>query len=90
MEVRVIQRLKSGDKMPPAPAMHLLESDQPWEDYYGTLGAILDQDMANIPHVHAGLKSAKKRDVHLSNYQEVRVRHFHQTLDKYLDIYPIS
>lgn len=84
MEVRMIQRLKPGEAMPPAPEMVLIEPDQNWESYYGQLGAILDQDMANIPYVQEGLKASKTGLVNLANYQEIRVRHFQNTLDKYL------
>lgn len=84
MEVRMIQRLKPGQEMPPAPPMRLLAADESWEEYYGQLGAVLEQDMNNIPYVHAGLKASKTGLVQLANYQEIRIRHFQQTLDKYL------
>lgn len=85
MEVRIIQRLKPDEPMPPAPEMVLIGEGENWESYYGQLGAILDQDMNNIPYVHAGLKASKNRRVELARYQEIRVRHFQQTIDKYLE-----
>jgi hypothetical protein len=48
------------------------------------LGSIVDQDMGNLPYVQAGMKASKTKRLQLANYQEVRIRHFHQTLDKYL------
>ena len=32
-----------------------------------------------------GFKAGRKRTQTLGNYQEIRIRQFHQTLDKYLD-----
>ena len=43
------------------------------------------QDGANLPRVQAGMKASKKGTVTQANYQEIRIRHFHQTLDKYLN-----
>jgi hypothetical protein len=46
---------------------------------------VFNQDGANLPQVQKGLKASKKGAVTLGNYQEVRIRHFNQTLDKYLN-----
>jgi hypothetical protein len=35
--------------------------------------------------VQKGLKASRKGTVTLGNYQEVRIRHFHQTLMKYIE-----
>jgi hypothetical protein len=40
--------------------------------------------MANLPHVQEGLVSSPNDRVELGRYQEARIRHFHATLDKYL------
>ncbi|MCY1359535.1 hypothetical protein D9M69_461110 [compost metagenome] len=65
--------------------MRLLNDDEPWADALGVLGSILDQDMGNLPHVQSSMKASKNKQLHLGNYQEVRIRHFHQTLDRYLN-----
>ena len=51
----------------------------------GLVGAVFDQDCANLPYVHAGLKAMRKPGITLGNYQESRIRHFHQTLGQYLE-----
>lgn len=84
MEVRVLNRLKRGDALPPAPPMTMIAEDGSWSDALGTLGELLDQDWANIPKVQLGMQRSKTGVIQLGNYQEVRVRHFHRTLDKYL------
>ncbi|MCG2840550.1 aromatic ring-hydroxylating dioxygenase subunit alpha [Sandaracinobacter sp. RS1-74] len=85
MEVRLIQRLRPGEEMQPSIPMHFLQEDENWEGYFGQLGAILDQDMGNIPFVQEGMNCSKTGKLQLGNYQEIRIRHFHQTLDRYLE-----
>ena len=52
------------------------------------LGAVYDQDTANLKAQQEGflnaIKCGRKTAQTLGNYQEVRLRHFNQTLDKYL------
>ena len=84
MEVRVLSRLKPGESPSAGPAMTMIPEEGKWADALGVLGSILDQDMSNLPQVQLGMKNSKSGVVQLGNYQEVRVRHFHQTLDKYL------
>jgi hypothetical protein len=86
MEVRILAPVKQGEPIPKAPPMNLIPEDQPWTfaKELGALAGIFDQDMANLPYVQDGLKASKTGEVNLGDYQEIRVRHFHRTLDKYL------
>lgn len=86
MEVRVIARVPEGKPHPRGVPFHLLTDTENWSDApeLGALGAVVDQDMANMELTHDGLKASKNQRVELGDYQEVRIRHFHQTLDKYL------
>ena len=72
--------------MPRAVPMRMLSDDEPWSSAseLGTLGHVFDQDMANLPYVQDGLKASKNGEVQLGDYQEIRIRHFHRTLDRYL------
>jgi len=40
--------------------------------------------MDNLPYVQDGLHASKNGKVNLGNYQEIRIRQFHRTLDKYI------
>ena len=40
--------------------------------------------MDNLPFVQEGLKCSPNNRVELGDYQEIRIRQFHQTIDKYL------
>ncbi len=87
MEVRVIARVPQGQARPAGVPMHMLGDDQIWADApeLGVLGAVLDQDSENMELCHQGLKASKNQAVELADYQEVRIRHLHQTLDRYLN-----
>lgn len=86
MEVRILVRLPADAPKPPPVEMNFLGADQPWTDAkeLGVLGDVFQQDMENLPFVQDGLKCSKNGQVQLGNYQEIRVRHLHATLDKYL------
>lgn len=86
MEVRILSRVKRGEPIPRGVPMRLLSLDDPWTaaPELGVLGEVLDQDMANLRFVQEGLHCSKTGYVQLADYQEIRIRQFHQTLDKYL------
>ncbi len=61
------------------------------EDSYTTvpgmdesMGIVYDQDTNNLRSQQEGFKASKKRGQTLGNYQESRIRHFQQVVDKYL------
>ncbi len=89
MEVRILMRNRDGEPMPKAAPMHWIPDDKPFAsagDIIGhALASVFDQDMANLPYVQDGMKASANRELQLGNYQEIRVRHFHQTLDKYIN-----
>lgn len=87
MEVRLLMRAPPGAPKPKPAPMNFLADDQPWTaaTELGALGHIFEQDMANLPFVQDGLKASKNGEVHLGDYQEIRIRHFHRTLDRYLE-----
>jgi phenylpropionate dioxygenase-like ring-hydroxylating dioxygenase large terminal subunit len=77
---------------PPTAKIHWLDnapgSDSPdWTEApeLGALGAILNQDMGNLSRVQRGLRASRKPGVTFSAYQECRIRHFAQILDRYLE-----
>jgi hypothetical protein len=42
--------------------------------------------MGNLPYMMKGLKASRTGTVNLAHYQEIRIRHHHRTLDKYLGV----
>ncbi len=87
MEVRVIARVPEGQPRPRSVPMHLLSDNEIWADApeLGVLGAVVDQDMTNMELTHEGLKVSKNGNVELGDYQEIRIRHFHNLLSHYIN-----
>lgn len=76
----------SGERPDPAEPVEL-DFNQSFHEVPGFdpgLATIYDQDTGNLIGQQRGFKSSIKPGQTLANYQEVRTRHFHQTLDKYL------
>ena len=72
--------------------IHYLSEDENWDDAEELtgIGFIFDQDMANIPELEAGMRASKKGAVTYADYQESRLRHYHQTIDKYIAKGPLK
>jgi len=89
MDIFLLTRYPPGTEPPPDAPTFRLGIDEPFSDAAAVMGAglanVFNQDGANLPQVQKGLKASKKGAVTLGNYQEVRIRHFNQTLDKYLN-----
>ena len=45
---------------------------------------VADQDTDNLKRIQRRLRASKKPGVTLAAYQESRIRHFHETLDRYM------
>ena len=87
MEIIVLMRYPEDVERPADCAVQKLDKDQLFSEAAGLeggLGRVFDQDLGNLKMVQKGLKNLKSKEVVLANYQEVRIRHFHQTLDKYV------
>ncbi len=87
MEIIVLMRIPQGQERPADCQVSRLGKDQLFSEapgLEGGLGRVFDQDFSNLKMVQKGLKNLQSGEVVLGNYQEIRIRHFHQTLDKYL------
>ncbi|MCG8668897.1 MAG: aromatic ring-hydroxylating dioxygenase subunit alpha [Pseudomonadales bacterium] len=86
MDVMILMRYAESDPKPDPVPIHKLGIDDPWAnaEELGALGGIFDQDMGNLPYVQKGLKASRKGMITLWNYQEVRIRHFHTSLNRYI------
>lgn len=87
--MEVLMLMPYAGEKPPSPApIHWLSSDENWSDApeLGGLGSVLDQDISNLHLIQKGLKASAKPGITLGNYQESRIRHFHEVLAEYLAI----
>jgi phenylpropionate dioxygenase-like ring-hydroxylating dioxygenase large terminal subunit len=87
MEIMLMMRYPESQQRPRDAAVIFVPADQALRDTPGIepgLARVFDQDFSNLPHVHKGLRSLQSGTVQLANYQEIRIRHFHRTLERYL------
>lgn len=86
MDVRILSRVKKGEPIPRGVPRNFLRLDQKWTEAkeLGGLGDVFEQDMDNLPFVQQGLHASKTGKIQLANYQEIRVRQFHRTMDRYI------
>ena len=87
MEIIVLMRIPEGAERPADCAVEKLGKDQLFSEAAGLeggLGRVFDQDFSNLKMVQKGLHNLQSGEIVLANYQEIRIRHFHNTLDKYL------
>jgi len=77
----------SGERPPPAP-VHWIGPDEDFNGAteLGMLARVFNQDVFNLPKVQIGLRSMQKPGVTLSVYQEMKIRHFHRLLERWLDL----
>jgi phenylpropionate dioxygenase-like ring-hydroxylating dioxygenase large terminal subunit len=87
MEVYMLYPIpEDGRDYAPMPERRLgLDEDWSCVEELGGYGPILDQDTPNMRRMTKGLKATRKRGITLGNYQEARIRHFHRTLEEYLN-----
>lgn len=77
---------ESGERPEPAPVVEL-DFHQSFHEVPGFdpgLATIYDQDTGNLAAQQRGFKSSVKRGETLGNYQEVRIRHLHRSIDRYI------
>lgn len=77
------------DRPKPAPAkLRKLGFDDAWTSAPEllSLSKITDQDVANVPSVHRGLKAKNPPYVWYSAYQESKIRNFHENYERALGI----
>jgi phenylpropionate dioxygenase-like ring-hydroxylating dioxygenase large terminal subunit len=82
-----LRPLKPGETAPLPPDPVPLGVDDSYTTVPGIdpgLGAVFDQDTGNLAMQWRGFHASKKPGQTLGNYQEVRARHLHATINRYL------
>lgn len=86
-EILFLKPLPEGAEAPLPPEPIRITAEQSFTEVPGmdrALAEIYDQDTGNLELQNKGFYSSKKRGETLGSYQEVRIRHFNQILDKYM------
>ncbi len=75
----------AGEK-PPSAAIRYLGPDDDWAEApeLGLLARVFNQDVFNLAKVQAGLESGSLERVTFANYQETKLRHFHELLERWV------
>lgn len=85
-EMILVTRIPKGEERPePAQVFHM--GDLQYSDckeFPPYFARLFDQDVSNLRAQQEGFNASVTGVVELSRYQEVRIRHLHQTLDSYV------
>jgi nitrite reductase/ring-hydroxylating ferredoxin subunit len=86
-ECMYFEPVPQGQPRPKAAPIHWLTADQDWVEApeLGLLAKVFNQDVYNMPHVQAGLKTMKQPYVMFAEYGETKPRHFHHLLQQWID-----
>ena len=88
MEVMVLCHLANNTERPKDAVVRRLGEDELFSEAPElgvSLRSIFDQDLFNMPKIQKGMHNVEAEELVLTNYHEVRIRHFHQTVDKYIN-----
>lgn len=92
-EVLFIHPKPTDGSIPETAEPILLTEDQSFTEAKGmdpAFGGILDQDTGIMFAQQEGLEASAKSGITLANYQEVRIRHIENIVDKYLAMEPVK
>jgi nitrite reductase/ring-hydroxylating ferredoxin subunit len=92
-EVMFMRPRPRNGPTPDTAAVEILADHQSFAEAKGMdpgFGHILDQDTDNLYAQQEGLEASAKGGLTLATYQEIRVRHFEQAIDKYMAMEPLQ
>ena len=66
--------------------IHWLEPDEDWTNApeLGMLSKVFNQDLRNLPYVYAGMKATARENLRVGDYNELKIRHFHELYSQWL------
>ncbi|MBG9390439.1 aromatic ring-hydroxylating oxygenase subunit alpha [Caenimonas aquaedulcis] len=87
MEFYLLRDVPAGAERPKPAKYHLLGDNEAWasSELGEGPGSVLDQDWSNMEQVQLGLEASATGVVQLGHYLEMKIRHHHQLLAKYLE-----
>ena len=84
-EILIMQPVPDNGERPAPADVQKLSIEDSYETVDGfSLAYVLDQDTENFHRQWAGMNASMKAGQTLGNYQEIRIRNLHKTLDEYL------
>ncbi len=86
MECMYMAPIPENGDYTPVREIHWLGIDEDWVNApeLGRLAKIFNQDMRNLPYVQEGLKATARECVRLGDYNELKIRHFHELYSQWV------
>ena len=87
MECMYMAPIPESGEYEPVREIHWLGVDEDWTNApeLGVLTKIFNQDLRNLPYVFQGQKATAREHLRLSDYNELKIRHFHDLYGKWVD-----
>ena len=87
MDVIYLAPIPADGNYTPASEIHWLEPDDDWTDApeLGMLSKVFNQDERNLPFVQDGLKTTARKHIRLADYNELKLRHFHELYTNWVE-----
>ncbi|MFT4796994.1 MAG: phenylpropionate dioxygenase-like ring-hydroxylating dioxygenase large terminal subunit [Candidatus Azotimanducaceae bacterium] len=84
MECMYLAPIPENGNYKPVREIHMLGVDEDWTEApeLGMLAKIFNQDLRNLPFVYAGMKATAREHLRLADYNELKLRHFHDMYTK--------
>ncbi len=86
IDIMVLEPVPEDQPRPKASPTRIIAEGETWSDVpeLGVFGRVFNQDGSTFGRVQRGLRASVRSATTLARYQESRIRHFHATLDEYL------
>jgi phenylpropionate dioxygenase-like ring-hydroxylating dioxygenase large terminal subunit len=87
MECMYLAPIPDDGNYTPVSEIHWLGADDDWTDApeLGSLAGVFNQDVRNMAFVYEGMKASAREHVRLADYNETKIRHFHQLYGEWID-----
>ncbi len=87
MECMFMAPIPESGEYEPVREIHWLGIDEDWTNApeLGMLAKIFNQDLRNLPFVFQGQKATQRENLRLGDYNELKLRHFHELYGKWVD-----
>jgi hypothetical protein len=95
MECMYLAPIPEDGEYTPVSEIHWLEPDEDWTNApeLGMLSKVFNQDLRNLPYVYQGMKATAREHLRVGDYNELKLRHFHDLYDKWVgsgEVQPIK
>ena len=87
MECMYLAPIPDDGNYTPVSEIHWLETDEDWTaaPELGSLAGVFNQDVRNMAFVYDGMKATARECVRFADYNETKIRHFHDLYGKWVE-----